>query len=464
MLDALTRLTEVTRDLAALGEPAAMDDGAVLAATALAGDLRRLADAVGVQLASAVVERSEAGDADSLARRHGARSAGTLVAEKARIDAGTAAAWCAVGAATAPRVSLLGERLPDPHPPVADALTAGSISASAARQIITTLNECAVAADDAVALESVLVDHARTLEPRDLARLCTEVRSRYAPEGAEAREAALRARRGLRVTQLPDGMTRWTIDSDPESTGFLLTALDARTAPRRAVRFEPDARDRVDATGAPGAPGAPGDAADAGDERQALPADDRTLAQRRLDALVDLARESLAHDDGKLAGTSVAMVVTVPLSTLRTGLGEAHLAGVDSPVSASTARRLAATAGIIPAILGGPSEPLELGDEQRLFTETQRRAMAVRDSGCAWPGCNAPPGWCEAAHIHPWWARGRTDLENGVLLCRFHHALFDRDGWTLEWRDGVPWFTPPPWVDATGTARRGGRNVAGLAA
>jgi hypothetical protein len=83
--------------------------------------------------------------------------------------------------------------------------------------------------------------------------------------------------------------------------------------------------------------------------------------------------------------------------------------------------------------------------------------MAVRDGGCLWPGCTAPPGWCEVAHIVAWILFGPTDLENGILLCPFHHRRFDNDGWQFEWRDRIPYFIPPPWVDSTRLPRRAGR-------
>jgi len=130
---------------------------------------------------------------------------------------------------------------------------------------------------------------------------------------------------------------------------------------------------------------------------------------------------------------------------------------VDERISAATARRLAAQAEIIPVVLGSPSEPLDQGRAVRLFTEAQRRALAVRDGGCVWPGCNAPPGWCEVAHIVAWMLGGMTDLANGVLLCPFHHRRFDHDGWEMRWIDGVLYLIPPAWVDPTRAPRRAGR-------
>jgi hypothetical protein len=163
---------------------------------------------------------------------------------------------------------------------------------------------------------------------------------------------------------------------------------------------------------------------------------------------------------------------------LLTALGAARLDGIDEPISAAAARRLAANAELIPQVLGGPSEVLDQGTGRRFFTEVQREAMATRDQGCLWPGCTAPPSWCEAAHRLPWFGDHPTNLDNGLLLCAYHHhprptaatrtasvrrnrrrgPNYDNDGWTMRWDgDGIPWFTPPPHVDARRRPRPGGR-------
>ena len=114
------------------------------------------------------------------------------------------------------------------------------------------------------------------------------------------------------------------------------------------------------------------------------------------------------------------MIVTLDLESLQTGLGTA-LVG-DQPITAGEARRLACTASIVPAVLGGASEILDLGRARRLFNPAQRKAMALRDRRCRTEGCEIPAAWCEAHHARdPWVAGGRTDLDDGVLLCSWHH-------------------------------------------
>ena len=76
--------------------------------------------------------------------------------------------------------------------------------------------------------------------------------------------------------------------------------------------------------------------------------------------------------------------------------------------------------------------PLYLGREQRLFSPRQRLALAIRDGGCRWPGCDRPPSYCEAHHIdHYDRDEGRTDIDRGILLCRFHHMHLHHHGWHI---------------------------------
>jgi hypothetical protein len=119
---------------------------------------------------------------------------------------------------------------------------------------------------------------------------------------------------------------------------------------------------------------------------------------------------------------------------------------------------MAANAELIPQVLGGPSEVLDQGQGRRFFTEVQREAMATRDGGCLWPGCTAPPSWCEAAHRLPWFGEHPTNLNNGLLLCSYHHHRYDNDGWSMAWdSEGIPWFVPPLHVDVRQRPRAGGR-------
>ena len=118
--------------------------------------------------------------------------------------------------------------------------------------------------------------------------------------------------------------------------------------------------------------------------------------------------------------TGATVVVTMTLETLAGGLAAATLDTGDR-IAAHTARRLACEAGIVPVVLGGRREVLDVGRRKRLFTRAQRIALATRDKGCTAVGCRTAAWFCHAHHDQPWATGGTTDLANGRLLCPTHH-------------------------------------------
>ena len=138
--------------------------------------------------------------------------------------------------------------------------------------------------------------------------------------------------------------------------------------------------------------------------------------------------EHLPTDGHGSVGASV--MVHVKYENLLDGLASARLdTGVRA--SAGQARRLACNAGIIPVVLGGKSEVLDLGRSKRLHTAGQRRALSVQYDSCAAEGCERPFAWCEIHHPHAWSEGGATSLENGIPLCGHHHRRAHDDRFTL---------------------------------
>ncbi len=88
--------------------------------------------------------------------------------------------------------------------------------------------------------------------------------------------------------------------------------------------------------------------------------------------------------------------------------------------------------------------PLDMGRQIRLANREQRRALKRRDGGCIFPGCDAPIGWCDAHHVTWWDDDGPTDITNLALLCRYHHGVTHRHGWTMTATTGqrFTWTTP----------------------
>ena len=179
--------------------------------------------------------------------------------------------------------------------------------------------------------------------------------------------------------------------------------------------------------------------------------DERTSEQRRADALDALASRLLA-DPRTGPGAAVPPQVSVVLSERAWRAATAELARrraaaegdvgcpVDgegapatledgTPVPGSEVARILCEAALTRIVLDAEGELLDVGRAQRLYTGQLRRAIIARDRHCVWPGCAAPPRWCEVHHID-WWDRdeGATSATNGALLCSFHHhQVHERD-------------------------------------
>ena len=172
---------------------------------------------------------------------------------------------------------------------------------------------------------------------------------------------------------------------------------------------------------------------------------------RSADALLEvcgLARA--AQDCPSTAGEPPHLTVTIDWEALRTGLGVATL-DYGTRISAADARRWACDAKIIPVVLGGRSEPLDVGRALRTVPLSVRRALVARDRGCAFPGCDRPPGMCQAHHCRHWIDNGETSVENCVLLCEAHHRHVHHTGWEILIHPGHVEFIPPTIIDPTCT-------------
>ncbi|PRY68797.1 HNH endonuclease, partial [Glaciihabitans tibetensis] len=124
----------------------------------------------------------------------------------------------------------------------------------------------------------------------------------------------------------------------------------------------------------------------------------------------------------------------------------------------STIEELACTDGIRPVLLGRSGEVLYLGPKPRLFSKSQRKSMSVRGGGfCDWTGCTTPSRQCDAHHVIPWSRGGKTDINNGVLLCPEHHRQIHRSAFTIKMVNGKPFLLAPRWLDPTQTMRALGK-------
>ena len=143
--------------------------------------------------------------------------------------------------------------------------------------------------------------------------------------------------------------------------------------------------------------------------------DPRTPAQQRADALVEIARIYLAGKPSR-ANLPHVLVLTDAATLRGDHVGECRLAD-GTRISPDTARRIACDANIQELVLDETGVPLWLGRSTRTFTPDQYRAMVARDGGCRC--CGASPEHCDAHHVNEWNNQGPTDIDNGMLLCRY---------------------------------------------
>ncbi|MET8252820.1 DUF222 domain-containing protein [Micromonospora sp. NPDC005197] len=356
-------------------------------------------------------------DGRGTAQAQGASSTAVWLRERLRLTVSAAR-----------RLVDLASALDTGAPGVRAALAGGDITVEQARVIGDTVSTVhmaagAEAADKAV---GVLVGWAGQFEPTLLRKLGTRILDHVAPEVAEAAaRAALEAEarrsdrdRHVTLSELSDGRLRLSGTLDAEAGGLLRAAIDPLTAPSG-------------------------------------PDDARSPGQRRHDALADLCRLTLRTGElPEHGGEPAQIVVTTSFDTLARQL-DAGTLDTGPRLTPETVRRLACDAAILPAVLGSAGQPLDVGRQRRLITGPLRRALVLRDRGCAFPGCDRPPRWCDAHHIHHWADGGDTSLANAVLLCGHHHRHLHHGEWTVRLGlDGHPEFVPPAWLDPDQLPRR----------
>ncbi len=151
------------------------------------------------------------------------------------------------------------------------------------------------------------------------------------------------------------------------------------------------------------------------------------------------------RDDGWVVPSSTQMIVLTTLDNLR-GASAGKQSDAGCPGEASTpmcdllavpgavattetgtvlgvadARKIACDTRVIPVVMGGPGEVLDVGRATRTIPPAIRRALIARDQGCVWPGCDRAPIHCDGHHIQHWLDDGPTSLVNLALLCHSHH-------------------------------------------
>ena len=331
------------------------------------------------------------------------------------------------------RVVLARDLEQQRHAPIADAMAAGAVSREQAAVIVEAVE--AVPADATVTSDageqtparelacSHLVEAAATWHVPGLKRLGRRILEVVDPVGAETREAQrvaaeeARAQERCSFSMAQDAQGSWVGRFVlPELAGSMLQkALTAIANPARETSGADSDLSDVDPLASPG----------------------RSSPRLKLgEAFAEYVERFPASALPAAAGGSATIVVTTTLADLRVDV-EASASTLDTGgwLSAAETRRLACTAGVVPMVLGGESQPLDLGRERRLHSKAQRLAMAVRDGGCRAVGCDWPPGMCHAHHLRPWSRGGPTTVDDGILLCPRHHRLIHRPDITSTFGD-----------------------------
>ncbi|MDZ5660640.1 DUF222 domain-containing protein [Nocardioides sp. S-58] len=318
-----------------------------------------------------------------------------------------AAAWLAVESRSTRRVTradLALARALEQHGEVADALASGVLRTEQARSIVGAVDALprSVTTQTRELARDTMLGLAAHHDAHDLRQIGKRILDVVAPEVGECHEARLlaeeeaRAAATVELSLVDDGegrcRGRFTV---PSHVGAMLRRhLLALANPARHTQEELT------------------------DEGGAW----KPLGRRLGEAFVEYVERYPVDHTPQTAGVNATVVVTMTLEQL---VGEHATALLDdgSRMSAGEARRLACEAGIIPAVLGTASQPLDLGRTARLFTKAQRVALGLHDHGCTARGCDTTASGCHAHHDAPWSRRGLTDLTNGRLLCPRHHRL-----------------------------------------
>jgi hypothetical protein len=342
------------------------------------------------RFSAAYAQLARAYDASKAWAETGAKSAASLLAFRCRMPAGDAKAHVRLGRAL--------ERMPE----VADSLARGDVGVYHARQLARLATNRRTA--DAFAHdEHVLVGYAETQEWPTFYRSVIYWEQQADPDGVEQQAGSDEM---LRRVHLSDGL---------HGTGILdgeLTAIGNATVKTALERIHDEMfRDEWARL------------------KQRLGRDpqlcelERTPAQRRHDALVEMANRAMtAPANGKRPAPLVTVLVGYETFAGRI----CQLADQTVVTPGTVAKLLLDDALIERVVFDGPSRVIDVG-QARCFTGALRRAIEVRDRECQSPGCHVPYPHCEVDHTRPYSQGGPTTQDNGRLRCG-HHNRFKGNG------------------------------------
>lgn len=446
MNDAATTLRQVGTALGAVVGSALSDGSArtwredeVLEVMSAAAQIARHAEAVLIEAASQIDERSHAPAlSERMTNRFGCRSVGELVQRATRVSGRRASELIKAGRAVRHEVApTSGELLPPEFPAMREALVDGAVGLDALLGATAPIAGLATAAGRTahLAADEELAAAARGADgpaaTADELRSFATVWSMYLdPDGAEPREAKAMRKRGITLGRCQDGIVPIRGGLLPEVAAQLKLLGDAVLNPR----VDDITRGPV--------------FTEASDEPPSDP-DIRTRPQKLHDVFATVLTKAAASGQfPTIGGAAPTLVVSARAEDLETNRGFAHIDGVDEPVSLAVARHVACTGGSQRVLLDRRGRVVSIEIADRIFNAQQRRAIGLRDGTCVIPGCQVPEMWCEVHHVDEHARGGATSTDNGVPVCWYHHRTIDTSGWSIRMNRGVPEVRGPYWWDA----------------
>ncbi|HVF13873.1 MAG TPA: DUF222 domain-containing protein [Acidimicrobiales bacterium] len=332
------------------------------------------------------------------------------------IDGATSmTAWLRASAAmtkrSASRLAVLGRRMRQ-LPVCAKAYGAGSLSGGQIEAMLAHIDDATVAVF--AEQEAEVVPYLVPLTVAGTARAMAGWKSRAEVEAAEPSEPG----RSLHLSQTLDD--RYVLDGSFDADGGATVA----TAVRSAGHDEPG--------------------------------DERSPAVRRADALVEVCRFFLDHQQSRPGGRHRPHLnVVVDVDALVEGTGGRVIGG--PALDGTSVSRMLCDCALHRVLMSGRSAILDYGTSTRTIPAPLWSALVIRDEHCRFPGCDRPSTWCDGHHVRWVTHGGSTDIDNLVLLRSRHHHRLHQPGWqskllpdaTFEVTqpDGIVRCTSPPRAD-----------------
>jgi hypothetical protein len=410
--DATQRVTDALDGLAATSSTAGDDD--LLSLLLVCEGLARRVDAISTAAIGALDDRGT-----FLSR--GYRSVARALSDLLGWDHLPARTRATVAADMHPRTTVTGQRLPAHLPATAAAFAGGDIAVRHVEiigKVLATDAARRLSLEQWAGAETQLAAHARTASPSDLLAFGTELITLLDQDGPEPHDdPPLNELRVTRHRGGAGGSLKGRFE-DPALFDAIAAVIDAKAKPLTAD-------------------------------------DDRSTAQRQAEALADVCGYVLDHGDHvpETGGRRPHITVLIRLEDLE-NRARAAMLDFGGPITPASLRMLACDANVVPVVMSGKGQPLDVGLSTRVIPDGLRRAVTARDRGCAHPGCDRPPSWSEIHHIEHWGHHGPTEIDNLVMLCRAHHRQIHQTDWQVRIRDGLPEFVPPKWIDPDQVPRR----------